>query len=84
MNADEALSFHVQVGIWGAAWFGDLAEVTAMLAESRSLWIPLHPWDHARQYLREGAVVTDEGVTTLPYRYALPFAADYLIRSGLA
>ncbi len=75
----QLIPFETQIGVWGAAWEGDLAEVTAMLSE-RAACVPMHPWDHDAGYLRTGAIISDEGVTTLPYRYALPFAADYMIR----
>lgn len=79
----EDLPFAMQVAVWGAAWSGHASEVVAFLCEHRGD-CPLHPWDHHDEYLSSGVVITDEGVTRLPYRYALPFAADYMIRTGVS
>lgn len=81
MRVSEQIPFDLQVRVWGAAWDGeDLAEVTAMLCERGDA--PMHPWDRDDEYLSSGVLITDEGVTRLPDRYALPLVADYLIRTS--
>jgi hypothetical protein len=81
LRVSEQIPFALQVDVWGAAWDGDLAERTAMLAEKPdALVIPM--WDHTEDYLRAGTLITDEGVTRLPYRYALPWLFDWLVRTS--
>lgn len=72
--------FEPQIDIWGAAWWGDVAELTAMLVESPR-FIQRQMWDRTKADLDCEVIVSDDGVTRVPDSWALPYAWEWKRRA---
>lgn len=68
--------FEPQIDIWGAAWWGDVAELTAMLVESPQ-FIQRPMWDRTKADLDSQVLISDDGVTRAPDSWALPYSWEW-------
>lgn len=74
-----AMPFDVQVMIWGAAWWGELADLNAMLAESPD-HIQRRMWDSTKADLDTQVLLCPDGVSRPPDSWALPHAWEWKLR----
>lgn len=76
----ELLPFDTQLLVWGAAWAGDVVEVTAALAEHRpGHWLRDELWDRTSYDLRATERWHGDERLPIPEWWALPAVTEYVV-----
>ena len=65
--------------MWGASWWGDVAERTAILVE-RGEYLLMPMWDRCAKDVFDDWLVIRGERNRVPARFALPWVTEHLIR----